>query len=224
MNKIPQFFRKSKSQTGEAETSPTKEILTPAELEKLTRKVKSELASAELRIDYIKGRQHRPKEGNSREIEQLEADIAGLELKYKDLLDPNFVIYKQRKEQRATPSTLENDNFALLNQVPIKKNRVSELFDYTEENDQAQAQYQAQALDQAQAQAAPPRNVEELASQCANCNATVSHSAYATVGQCSRCKVVIQLTTPVEKPILWKTLKATKELGEIISILGSLHS
>ena len=191
MNKIPQFFRKSKSQTGEAETSPTKEILTPAELEKLTRKVKSELASAELRIDYIKGRQHRPKEGDSREIERLEADIAGLELKYKDLLDPNFVIYKQRKEQRATPSTLENDNFALLNQVPIKKNRVSELFDYTEENDQAQAQDQAQALNQAQAQVAPPRNVEELASQCANCNATISHSAYATVGQCSRCKVVI---------------------------------
>ena len=170
MNKIPQFFRKSKSQTGEAETSPTKEILTPAELEKLKRKVKSELASAELRIDYIKGRQHRPKEGDSREIERLEADIAGLELKYKDLLDPNFVIYKQRKEQRATPSNLENNNFALLDRIPIKKNRVSELFDYTEENDQAQAQDQtqaqdqAQALDQTQAQAAPPRNVEELAS------------------------------------------------------------
>ena len=191
MNKIPQFFRKSKSQTGEAETSPTKEILTPAELEKLTRKVKSELASAELRIDYIKGRQHRPKEGDSREIERLEADIAGLELKYKYLLDPNFVIYKQRKEQRATPSNLENNNFALLDRIPIKKNRVSELFDYTEENDQAQAQDQAQALNQAQAQVAPPRNVEELASQCANCNATISHSAYATVGQCSRCKVVI---------------------------------
>ena len=191
MNKIPQFFRKSKSQTGEAETSPTKEILTPAELEKLKRKVKSELASAELRIDYIKGRQHRPKEGDSREIERLEADIAGLELKYKDLLDPNFVIYKQRKEQRATPSNLENNNFALLDRIPIKKNRVSELFDYTEENDQTQA------LDQDQAQAGPPRNVEKLASQCANCKATVSHSAYATVGQCSRCKLIIQLTTPV---------------------------
>ena len=76
--------------------------------------------------------------------------------------------------------TLENDNFALLNTVPIKKNCVSKLFDYTEEDDQAQ--------DQAQAQAAPPRNVEELASLCANCKATVSHSAYATVGQCSRCK------------------------------------
>ena len=205
MNKIPQFFRKSKSQTGEAETSPTKEILTPAELEKLKKKVKAELTSAELRIDYIKGRQHRLKEGDSREIERLEADIAGLELKYKDLLDPNFVIYKQRKEQRATPSTLKNNNFALLNPAPIKQNRISELFDYTEENDQAQAQDQtqaqdqAQALDQAQAQAAPPRNVEELASQCANCNATVSHSAYATVGQCSRCKVVIKLTTPVER-------------------------
>jgi hypothetical protein len=106
MNKIPKFFPESKSQTGEAETSPKKEILTPAELEKLNRKVKSELASAELRIDYIKGRQHRPKEGNSREIEQLEADITGLELKYKDLLDPNFVIYKQRKQQKITPSTL----------------------------------------------------------------------------------------------------------------------
>ena len=151
MNKIPQFFRKSKSQTGEAETSPTKEILTPAELEKLKRKVKSELASAELRIDYIKGRQHRPKEGDSREIEQLEADIAGLELKYKDLLDPNFVIYKQREQERVTPSTLENDNFALLNPEPIKKNRVSEFFYYIEEGEQAQAQDQAQALDQAQA-------------------------------------------------------------------------
>ena len=99
----------------------------------------------------IKGRQHRPKEGDSREIEQLEAEIAGLELKYKDLLDPNFVICKQREQERVTPSTLENDNFALLNPEPIKKNRVSEFFYYIEEGEQAQAQDQAQALDQAQA-------------------------------------------------------------------------
>jgi hypothetical protein len=139
--------------------------------------------------------------GDSREIEQLEADIAGLELKYKELLDPNFVISKQKKQEKVTPSTLENDNFALLNPVPIKTNRVSELFDFTEENDQAQAQAQdqAQALDQAQAQAAPQRNLEELACQCANCNATVSHSAYATVRQCNKCKVVIQLTAPAKR-------------------------
>ena len=171
MNKTPKYFRKSKNQTGEAITSPTKYIFTPAELEKRENKVKVELASTELKIACIAGRQHWPKEGDSREIEQLEAAIEGFELKYKDLLDPDFVIYKQKKQQRVTPSTLENDNFALLTTVPIKKNRVSELFDYTKEGDQAQDQ--AETLDKAQAQAAQPRHVEELASQCANCIAIV---------------------------------------------------
>jgi hypothetical protein len=48
MNKIPKFFRKSKTQTGEALSSPTKDILTPAEQENLKHKVKAELESAEL--------------------------------------------------------------------------------------------------------------------------------------------------------------------------------
>jgi phage FluMu protein Com len=205
MNWIPNFFRKSKTQTGEAINSPTKDILTPAELDKLKNKVKAELAKAEARIAYIAGRRHRPKEGDSKEItknqentnskKQLQAEISNQETKYKEIVDPNWVIYKQKKPP--TPSTLENDNFALLNTVPIKKNLVSELFDYTGDQAQAHDQAQAQALDQAQA--APPRNVEELASQCANCKATVSHSAYASVGQCSKCKVVTQLTTPVER-------------------------
>ena len=53
------------------------------ELEKLTNKVKAELASAELRIACIAGRRHRPKERDSKEIQQLEAEISNLETKYK---------------------------------------------------------------------------------------------------------------------------------------------
>jgi hypothetical protein len=56
MYKITKFFLKLKDQTVEAITSPTKDILTPAELEKLKKKVKAELASAEARIAYIAGR------------------------------------------------------------------------------------------------------------------------------------------------------------------------
>ena len=87
MNKIPKFFHKSKTQTEEAITSPKKDILTPAELEKLKKKVKAELASAEARIAYIAGRRHRPKEGDSNEIQQLEAEISNLETKYKEIVD-----------------------------------------------------------------------------------------------------------------------------------------
>ena len=79
MNKTPKYFRKSKNQTGEAITSPTKYIFTPAELEKRENKVKVELASTELRIACIAGRRHRPKERDSKEIQQLEAEISNLE-------------------------------------------------------------------------------------------------------------------------------------------------
>ena len=53
MNKIPNFFRKRKTQTGEEVQSPTKDILTPAELDKLKNKIRQEIAAAELRIAYI---------------------------------------------------------------------------------------------------------------------------------------------------------------------------
>jgi hypothetical protein len=48
MNKIPKFFRKRKKQAGEEVQSPTKDILSPAELEKLKNKIRQEIASAEL--------------------------------------------------------------------------------------------------------------------------------------------------------------------------------
>ena len=53
MNKICRFFRKPKKQAGEEIQSPRKDILTPAELEKLKNKIRQEIASAELRISYI---------------------------------------------------------------------------------------------------------------------------------------------------------------------------
>jgi|688.fasta_scaffold511960_1 hypothetical protein len=74
MKKIPKLFRYSKTQTGEAITSPKKYILTSVELEKLKNKVKAELAAAELKIASIAGRQNRPKEGDSKEIQQLETE------------------------------------------------------------------------------------------------------------------------------------------------------
>ena len=64
MNKIPNFFRKRKTQAGEEVQSPTKDILTPAELDKLKNKIRQEIATAELRIAYILNRQDRPKPGD----------------------------------------------------------------------------------------------------------------------------------------------------------------
>ena len=88
-------------------------------LEKLKNKVKAELAKAEARIVFVMGRRHRPKQGDSKEIEQLKAEISNLETKYKEILDSNWVIYKQKKQP--TPSTLENDNFASLTQYRLRK-------------------------------------------------------------------------------------------------------
>ena len=72
MNKIPNFFRKRKTQAGEEVQSPTKDILTPAELDKLKNKIRQEISTAELRIAYILNRQHRPKPGDRKEIEERE--------------------------------------------------------------------------------------------------------------------------------------------------------
>jgi hypothetical protein len=99
MNKIPKCFLKLEDQTEEDITTPTKDILTPAELDKLKKKVKAELASVEARIAYIAGRRHRPKEGDSNEIQQLEAEISNLETKYKEIVDPKWVLYKQKNNQ-----------------------------------------------------------------------------------------------------------------------------
>ncbi len=71
MNKIPNFFRKRKTLTGEEVQSPTKDILTPAELDKLKNKIRQEIAAAELRIAYILNRQHRPKPETLTEAEPL---------------------------------------------------------------------------------------------------------------------------------------------------------
>jgi hypothetical protein len=39
MHKIPKFFRKAKTQEGDSVVSPTKQILSPEELEKLKNKI-----------------------------------------------------------------------------------------------------------------------------------------------------------------------------------------
>ncbi len=91
MNKIPKFFRKRKKQAGEEVQSPTKDILSPAELEKLKNKIRQEIASAELWIAYIVNRQEGPKPGDKKEIEEREADIKNPRTKYQELLDPEVV-------------------------------------------------------------------------------------------------------------------------------------
>jgi len=106
MNKIPNFFRKSKTQAGEEVQSPTKDILTPAELDKLKNKIRKEIAAAELRIAYILNRQDRPKPGDKKEIEERETDIKNLRTKYHELLDPEITVYFAKKKQ-AEPLTTE---------------------------------------------------------------------------------------------------------------------
>ena len=106
MNKIPNFFRKRKTQAGEDVQSPTKDILTPAELDKLKNKIRQEIAAAELRIAYILKRQHRPKPGDREEIEERETDIKHLRTKYQELLDPDITVYFAKKKQ-AEPITTE---------------------------------------------------------------------------------------------------------------------
>ena len=97
MHKIPKFFRKAKTQEGDSVVSPTKQILSPEELEKLKNKIKTEISTAEIRIQYILNKTTRPNERDPKEIENLENDIKNLRAKYTELIDPTVTIYKTKK-------------------------------------------------------------------------------------------------------------------------------
>jgi hypothetical protein len=58
----------------------------------------------------------------------------------------------------------------------IKENRVSDLFDYREEEDEARAD---------------PLHIEELTSECINCRALVTYSVNTQTEQCRNSKAVI---------------------------------
>ena len=200
MNKIPRFFRKRKTETGEEVQSPTKDILTPAELDKLKNKIRQEIATAELRIAYILKRQDRPKPGDKKEIEERETDIKHLRTKYQELLDPEVTVYFAKKKQ-AEPPTQETLNTAEpliaaaepipaaetlatepIEQAPpikprrIKENRVSDLFDYREEDETR----------------AEPLHIEEVTGKCINRRALVTYSVNAQTEHCRRCNTEIQ--------------------------------
>jgi septum formation topological specificity factor MinE len=97
MHKIPKFFRRAKTQEGDSVVSSTKQILSPEELEKLKNKIKTEISTAEIRIQYILNKTTRPNERDPKEIENLENDIKNVRAKYAELIDPTVTIYKTKK-------------------------------------------------------------------------------------------------------------------------------
>lgn len=177
MNKIPKFFRKRKTQSGEEIQSPTKDILTPAELEKLRNKIVTEITIAELRIAYILNRQDRPKHRDKKEIEEKEADIRNLRTKYQELLDPEVTVYVAKKQQAEPLAAVAIEQNPPINPRQIKENRVSDLFDYRPDENEARA---------------APLHIEELTSKCISCRALVTYSVHAQRQQCSNCKAEIQ--------------------------------
>ena len=125
MHKIPNFFRKAKTQEGDSVVSPTKQILTPEELEKLKNKIKTEISTAEIRIQYLLNKTTRPKERDPKEIENLENDIKNLKAKYAELIDPTVTIYKIKK--RAVEKETKQPHKALtspINLTPPRRSHV----------------------------------------------------------------------------------------------------
>ena len=219
MNKIPKFFRKRKTETGQEVQSPTKDILTPAELDKLKNKIRQEIATAELRIAYILKRQDRPKPGDKKEIEERETDIKHLRTKYQELLDPEITVYFAKKKETeplttktltaaeplntvepliaaAEPLNAVEPQIAAaepltvaepvatepIDQAPkikprrIKENRVSDLFDYREEDETR----------------AEPLHIEEVTGKCIYRRALVTYSVNDQTEHCRRCNTEIQ--------------------------------
>jgi hypothetical protein len=123
MHKIPNFFRKSKTQEGDSVVSPTKQILTPVELEKLKTKIKTEISTAEIRIQYLLNKTNRPKERDPKEIENLENDIKNLKAIYSELIDPTVTIYKIKK--RAVEKETKQPHKALISPINLTPPRRS---------------------------------------------------------------------------------------------------
>ena len=136
MHKIPKFFRKAKTQEGDSVVSPTKQILSTEELEKLKNKIKTEISTAEIRIQYLLNKTNRPKERDPKEIENLENDIKNLKAKYSELIDPTVTIYKTKKravEQTDQTTSQGPDKPNQSNAAPAKPRTVTLL----DSNDEA---------------------------------------------------------------------------------------
>jgi septum formation topological specificity factor MinE len=99
--------------------------LTPVELEKLKTKIKTEISTAEIRIQYLLNKTNRPKERDPKEIENLENDIKNLKAKYSELIDPTVTIYKIKK--RAVEKETKQPHKALtspINLTPPRRSHV----------------------------------------------------------------------------------------------------
>ena len=191
MNKIPSFFRKPKTQTGEAIQSPTKQVLTPAELDKLKNKIRTEIATAELRIKYLTNKTSRSKESDRSEIEHLQKDIENLTAKYAELIDPRVNIYKAGKQilTKAVPNIDEieptpnlEDHTAV---EPKENNARNNLFDtLIEENDIQEPQ---------------ATRKEIVITECAKCRARITFLEPTEIAQCMLCKTTIKVPNQTNK-------------------------
>jgi len=179
MHKIPNFFRKAKTQEGDSVVSPTKQILTPEELEKLKNKIKTEISTAEIRIQYLLSKTTRPQERDPKEIESLENDIKNLRAKYAELIDPTVTIYKIKKRavEQADQATLQDpDKPNQPNTAPAGPRTVTLL----DSNDEAK-----------EGATAPPTRAEERKTECAKCHAPIVLSITTDKEQCRQCNTNI---------------------------------
>ncbi|EFX62804.1 hypothetical protein DAPPUDRAFT_336408, partial [Daphnia pulex] len=175
MHKIPNFFRKPKTQEGDSVVSPTKQILTPEELEKLKNKIKTEISTAEIRIQYLLNRTTRPKERDPEEIETLENDIKSLKAKYAELIDPTVTIYKRKKQvvEQSDRASSQGPDKPNPPKVAPAKSPVVTLFDSIDEIEEG-----ATAL---------PTQVKQPTTECAKCHAPITLSITTDKEQCRQC-------------------------------------
>jgi hypothetical protein len=177
MHKIPNFFRKPKTQENDSVVSPTKQILTPEELEKLKNKIKTEISTAEIRIQYLLNRTTRPKERDPNERETLENDIKSLKAKYAELIDPTVTIYKRKKQvvEQSDRASSQGPDKPNPPKVAPAKSPVVTLFDSIDEIEEG-----ATAL---------PTQVKQRTTECAKCHAPITLSITTDKEQCRQCNI-----------------------------------
>jgi hypothetical protein len=175
MHKIPKFFRKAKTQEGDSVVSPTKQILSPEELEKLKNKIKTEISTAEIRIQYILNKTTRPNERDPKEIENLENDIKNLRAKYAELIDPTVTIYKTKKRavEQTDQTTSQGPDKPNQPDAATARPRTVTLLDSNDEAEEG-----ATAL---------TTRVEERKTECAKCHTPIVLSITTDKEQCRQC-------------------------------------
>ena len=172
MHNIPKFFLKPRTQKGDAVVSPTKQILTPEELDKLKNKIKTEVSTAEIKIEYLLNQTTPPKERELKEIKALENNIRSLKAKYAELIDPTVSIYKTKKQLVVQPdqaSAQGLDKPSPTKVVPAKSSAKT-LFDSIDEVEEG-----ATAL---------TTKVKERRAECAKCHAPIVLSVTTDKEQC----------------------------------------